>query len=93
MKKTIFFAYASGHFENIDAIKRGVIEYNGHQKSYHVRLWEDLSIDGVKISQRIFDAIDECELFACDLTYLNHNVLFELGYAIARKKSLLIFFK
>ena len=91
MQKTIFFAYASGHSENIDAIKRGVIEYNGHQKSYHVRLWEDLSIDGVKISQKIFDAIDGCELFACDLTYLNHNVLFELGYAIAKKKSLLIF--
>jgi len=91
MKRIIFFAYASGHFDNIDAIKAGTKEYNSHQGTFHVRLWEDLSVDGVRIAQRVFEAIDECEIFACDLTYLNHNVLFELGYAIASKKSLLIF--
>ena len=34
--------------------------------------------------------IDECEIFVCDLTYFNHNVLFELGYAIGKNKEILI---
>lgn len=34
--------------------------------------------------------IVESDVFACDLTYLNDNVLFELGYAIANRKEIWI---
>lgn len=91
MKKKIFFAYESGHHENIEAIKKGASDYNNHQKTYYVETWEDLKVGGVVINSCIFDAISKCEIFACDLTYQNHNVLFELGYAIAKEKRLLIF--
>lgn len=90
MIRYIFFAYESGHHENIDAIKKGSLEYNTHQKTYHVQTWEDLRVGGTLISSTILEAIDRSEIFACDLTYLNHNVLFELGYAIAKKKELLL---
>lgn len=30
----------------------------------------------------IFEAIDNCDIFACDLTYMNLNVFFELGYVV-----------
>lgn len=91
MRKAIFFAYESGHQDNIDAIKRGSSEFNKHQKTYHVQTWEDLNNHGSIINTTIFTAIDNCDFFACDLTYQNHNVLFELGYAIAKEKKLLIF--
>lgn len=90
MRKEIFFAYESGHRENIDAIKKAVDEFNQHQKTYTARTWQELGVTGKIINKTIFDAIDRCEVFACDMTYINHNVLFELGYAIGKKKKLLI---
>ena len=90
-KKVIFFAYEDGHQENKDAISRAAQNYNTHQGTYKVVLWEDLNQSGNIIGSKIFNAIKECEFFACDLTYLNHNVFFELGYAIACKKKLKIF--
>ncbi len=90
-KKTIFFGYESGHPENVDAIKNAVAAFNSAQKKYKARTWEDLSIGGKVVNSTIFDQIKRCDIFACDLTYLNHNVMFELGYAIGIGKKLLIF--
>jgi hypothetical protein len=91
MKKTIFFAYENGHQENRDAISRAAQDFNSHQKKYKVLRWEDLRNSGNIIGARIFEEIRECDIFACDLTYLNHNVFFELGYAIATERKLKIF--
>jgi len=90
-RKTIFFAYEDGNQDNKDAISRAAKEYNKHQKSFKILRWEDLRVSGTNITTEIFDQISNCEKFVCDLTYLNHNVLFELGYAIAKKKVLKIF--
>jgi hypothetical protein len=90
MVRKIFFAYESGHQENIDAIKKAIQEFNKHQKTYIASTWEDLGVSGKIISATVCSAINQCEIFACDMTYINHNVLFELGYAIGKKKKLLI---
>jgi hypothetical protein len=90
-QKIIFFAYEDGHLDNKDAIRKGSEQYNQHQKTYKIRRWEDLRVSGNIIGEKIFEQIRNCDIFACDLTYLNHNVLFELGYAIARNKTLKIF--
>ena len=90
-KKAIFFAYEDRHQENRDAIIKAAQGYNAHQGTYKVVLWEDLKQSGSIIGAKVFSAIKECEIFVCDLTYLNHNVFFELGFAIACKKKLKIF--
>jgi len=90
MKKSIFFAYEGGHADNRDAITHGITEYNKYQSSYQANTWEELRIGGSILNRTILKAIDECEIFSCDLTYLNHNVLFELGYAIGKRKKLMI---
>jgi len=87
----IFFAYESNHPDNQDAIRKAAEEYDKYQKTFHIQRWEDLSINGHVIGTKVMEAIDSCEIFACDLTYLNHNVFFELGYAIAKEKPLDIF--
>lgn len=89
--KKIFFAYESGHQENKDAIIKGIEQFNSHQSSYYASSWEELRIGGKIIDKTIFKSIDNCEIFSCDLSYLNHNVLFELAYAIAKSKKLQIF--
>jgi len=90
-QKMIFFAYEDGHQDNKDAISRAARDYNKHQKNYKIKRWEDLRVSGKVIGTEIFEQIRNCDKFACDLTYLNHNVLFELGYAISQKKILKIF--
>lgn|GEM_PF-2682939 len=53
-----------------------------------VTSWEQLLVAGRIILRKILTAIDQCELAAFDVTTLNENVLFELGYAIAREKRI-----
>jgi hypothetical protein len=50
--------------------------------------WEQLRTGGKIIFPTIADAIRDRQLFCADLTALNNNVLFELGYAIALQKRL-----
>jgi len=50
--------------------------------------WEACRVGGKLIIDRICHEIDAAALFCADLTELNHNVMFELGYAIARGKRI-----
>ncbi len=92
-KKVIFFAYKgpqSGMADNnIDSIKRAITEYNSHQGGYVAKSWEEYRTT-TAISKDVLTAIDKCDVLVADLTYFNHNVLFELGYAIAKGKNILI---
>ena len=48
--------------------------------------WEQMQIGGKVLIAEICKKIDASDLFCADITRLNPNVLFEIGYAIARKK-------
>jgi hypothetical protein len=48
--------------------------------------WEDLAIGGKLIISEIARAIDSSDLAVFEITELNQNVMFELGYAIGREK-------
>jgi hypothetical protein len=50
--------------------------------------WQRLQVGGRVLLQEICGAITERDLFIADLTVLNPNVLFELGFAIARRKRI-----
>lgn len=50
--------------------------------------WTLLHPSGNSIISRICQEIAKRDLFICDLTDLNANVLFELGFAIAQKKRI-----
>lgn len=52
--------------------------------------WEELKTSGRVLIGRIRDTIDTADACAFDVSTMNQNVLFELGYAIARAKPLLI---
>jgi hypothetical protein len=90
MAATIFFAYESGHAENRDAIAKAVGDFNSHQRAYRAYTWESLRVGGNILNATVLKAIEESEVFCCDLTYRNHNVLFELGYAIGKGKQLVV---
>ena len=52
--------------------------------------WTDMNVSGKQLINNILENIDRSDVFACDLTYPNSNVSFELGYAIGRFKRIWI---
>jgi len=89
-QKTIFFVYQSaeksGNSDNVDAILNAVKQIGNTAVT-----WENMKVNGKFINKDILRQIDNALVFACDMTYLNANVFFELGYAIGKKKTLFIF--
>src|SRR5258705_11627302 len=90
MKKTGFFAYPSQPLSSTVVIKKAIEYINDSGYDVEVKGWEANSVTGHAIIKRVTDAIDEADVFLCDLTYQNENVLFELGYAIASSKPVWI---
>ena len=86
-----FFAYPSNRPILMEAIRDAVRELN-KSRQINIKTWEECNIGGKLIINTIYDEIDNAELFFADLTGLNPNVMFELGYAIARKKRIWLIF-
>ena len=58
------------------------------KKNLRFKAWTDNSVAGKPLIGAITNQLDRHHIFACDLTYPNHNVNFELGYAIAKFKRI-----
>jgi hypothetical protein len=77
-----FVAYPSSPVDRAELIERaietiqsgGVVDIIG---------WKSLRVSGRVIITTICDEIKKRDVFIADVTRLNPNVLFELGYAIA----------
>ena len=84
-----FFAYPS-----VPSIKETIINainiINGTDV-IKIKGWEELNNSGITLINPILEHINDAEVFLADLTCLNSNVLFELGYAIAKNKRILLF--
>lgn len=86
-----FFAYPSKPVDLGETLQLAIQQINNGAVGVVEAIdWGSLRIGGRVIIDVICRKIEECEVFACDLTYLNANVLFELGYAIARNKRIWI---
>ncbi|HYK34804.1 P-loop ATPase, Sll1717 family [Alloacidobacterium sp.] len=84
---TGFFAYGKTPHSIPATIKAAIESINKSQKATLVA-WETLEIGGRYIIQEVCDKIDDCDFFCADITTINSNVMFELGFAIARDKRI-----
>lgn len=82
-----FFAYPAANPIVRDAI-RGAAELP-QPNGLVVQLWEDMNILGFKLDNLIRERIDSADFLAADITYPNHNVFYEIGFAMARGKPVL----
>jgi nucleoside 2-deoxyribosyltransferase len=80
-----FVAYPSSPHDRAESIETAIDELNGGG-IVDVFGWKKLKIGGRLVIGTICDEIKRCGVFIADITGLNPNVLFELGYAIAQKK-------
>lgn len=84
---TGFFAYASQPASVSDHVTAAVERINGRGECF-LRPWEQCNMTGHVIISEICKEIDSSEFFCVDLTGLNLNVVFELGFAITTNKRL-----
>jgi hypothetical protein len=82
-----FFAYPSQPTMLGETVRTAIDEVNRGSKA-SLTSWEECRVGGKLIIGEICTSIDSNEMFCADLTGLNPNVMFELGYAIAKNKRI-----
>ena len=85
-----FWAY-SNHPHNVKNDVMDAINQINSSGIISIKPWEAMDIEGNFIIDEILKEIKDCDVFVCELSNLNNNVLYELGYAIAKKKKIRIF--
>ncbi len=81
-----FIAYAA----NPKIIGETLEPINNVKSRIHNKTWSQLDILGNSINQEIYEEIDGALDFIGDISVLNYNVIFEIGYAIAKRKNILL---
>lgn len=81
-----FFAYPSSQQEVVKVIRAAKEQVANSGVQHDVQLWEENEICGRPLTSPIFDGIKEADFLIADITSLNFNVTFEIGYAIGLGK-------
>ncbi|WP_143159585.1 P-loop ATPase, Sll1717 family [Paracoccus solventivorans] len=85
--KTAFFAYPQAFPLVRDAIRGASQALTSDSVS--IKPWEEMNVLGFKLDNLVRENIDSADFLAGDITYPNHNVFYEMGYAMARGKPVL----
>ena len=90
----VFYGYPSQPAFVGESVTNAIEQLNGHatirQNRVRLRAWPTIRASGKVLAREVMESIDNAQIFACDLTYPNDNVSFELGYAIGRFKRIFI---
>ena len=84
-----FYAYASSPAEIGHTIEEAVNIVNSND-TFIVETLKALDIAGHFISEKVLEGIDTCDILVAYISILNFNVTYEIGYAIGRKKRILL---
>lgn len=85
----VFFAYP-GRSQLLAETMRSTAAKLDERSNSTVQTWEDLAVDGRLVIGEITGAIDAATLVVAEITHLNANVLFEVGYALASDKQIVL---
>ncbi len=85
-KQKAFVAYASRDTAHAETMLEGVRRANALAQPYDFHPWQFNDIAGQPLISPILENIDESAIVVADITFLNLNVVYEIGYAIGKKK-------
>lgn len=85
-KQPAFFAYPGRPPELIQPIRAAIDAFNAATDRFALEGWEKNDISGLPLTAPIFSKISAGAFLCADVTFLNENVVFEVGYAIGSKK-------
>ena len=86
-----FFAYSSQP-KSCEEANELAIEKINSQGNVIISSWKKLKINGSFIIDKVIDSISCADFFCADITGINDNVLFEIGYAIGLNKPIWLIF-
>jgi hypothetical protein len=86
MAKEVFLAFPSQPREIRETIERTIRIFSGQKPGTTLVPWTGLDVSGRLISQAILSKINASTLLIADISALNPNVSYEIGYAIGSKK-------
>jgi hypothetical protein len=81
-----FLAYPSQPPDIGRTVSAAVEHLRSNNHAVDLHTWEENDIAGRFIYQPILEEIDNGQMLVADVTRLNFNVVFEIGYAIGRQK-------
>lgn len=81
-----FFAYPSSEGDAVRAVRDAKARLALSRRDLVVQLWEENDISGRPLTDPIFDNIATADMLFADITVMNFNVTFEIGYALGLGK-------
>lgn len=85
-----FFAYPANPHEIATTIKVAIEEARRFHAVSEIVGWAELDVAGHFIATEVLRSIDQADFLIADITALNFNVTYEVGYAIGRGKRIVI---
>lgn len=85
-KKRAFYAYPAVPREVGQVIHAAKERVGLRRPTLQLQLWEENDVSGRALVDPIFDHIENSDFVVADITSLNFNVTFEIGYAIGQGK-------
>jgi nucleoside 2-deoxyribosyltransferase len=86
MTKNVFVIYPSQPSLLQNAIEGAIEELEFQRPDLRVESWRQIGDPGRFIVEGVMQRIDDADFIVADITRLNFNVTFEVGYAIGRTK-------
>src|ERR1700734_1808360 len=85
-----FFAYTAAPAILGETIERALGQLQSPRQEISITSWRALDIAGHFIPNEIESKIAAADFVVADITFLNFNVTYEVGYSIGRGKRALI---
>jgi len=90
---TGFFVFPSLPADRRKIIEKAIDLVNSHEKESNFKLigWTNMEKSSSRIISNILESISKSDILIADISGLNPNVLFEVGYAFGMCKKLILF--
>lgn len=85
-----FFAYSARQDEVVQSIVGAMSILSTSRRAPVLHLWQENDISGRLLTDPIFNTIGQLDFLIADITTLNFNVTFEIGYAIGLRKRVFL---
>lgn len=89
-ERTVFFAYAAEPRELGELIESACEIANRFDNGIEYITWKQNDIVGLDLIEPIRENIEASEYFIADISTFNHNVIYEIGYAIGLGKRVIL---
>lgn len=86
----VFVAYSSREQNLLTLIRDGIAKASAKLNSIRFEPWEFNDIAGTPLISPIIEKIDQSSFIVADISCLNLNVVYEIGYAIGKKKRVFL---